>query len=347
MGQSLDLLLDEAARDGAITAEETLAVRRALYGDGGAVGDAFRLLYEADMRRDRPSPEWSALFVEAALDVALRETPPQGHFPPDKAARVMEAIGTKGALRVDTVLEALVAIVEKADRVPPGFSAFVLRQVKEAAIYSDGVTARGERLTPGAVGAPELRLIQRVVWGAGDEGRLAVSREEAEALFDIADATAGAANCAEWDDFFAGALGNYLIGATGRQAPSREQAFQWWETDYKADALGMLGSMVRRVGETSFSDIAGDMPRHRLSAQMDARITAENKARDAAIAEAEKLSGEKGDWIVDRMRRNGALSAPESALMRFLEREAAQLPQALRDLAAAAPRKTPGRETLY
>lgn len=347
MSQSLDFVLDDAVRDGAISADRVRAIRAALYGDGAAVGDAFLLLYEADNKRERPSPEWSALFVEAALDVALRETPPQGYFPPDKAERVMAAIGDKRELRVDTVLEALVAIVEKAERVPPDFSAFVLRKLKEAVIYSDGVTARGERLTPGAVGAPDLKLIQRVVWGAGEEGRLAVSRAEAEALFDIADATTGANNCPEWDDFFAGAVGNYLIGATGRQAPSREQAFQLWETDYKANALGLLGRVFTRAREMSPADIKGDMLRHRLSHEMDARIAADNAARDAAIEQAETLSGEKAEWIVDRIRRNSVMSAPESALMRFLEREAAQLPEDLKALAAGGPFRAPPREKTY
>ncbi len=176
MGQSLDLLLDEAMRDGAVDDAEVQAVRRALYGEGAAVGEAFLLLCEADKRRTSHSDEWSRLFVEAAVEVALRETPPQGYFPPDKAQKVMEALGERGALRVDTVLEALVAIVEKAEQVPVAFSAFVLRRLKDAVVHSDGLTASGERMTPGLIGAPELKLIQRVVWGAGEEGRLAVSQ---------------------------------------------------------------------------------------------------------------------------------------------------------------------------
>lgn len=334
MGQPLEGLLDEAMRDGAISDDEIRSVRRALYGERGEVGEAFLLLHEADKRRKTHSDEWSRLFVEAALDVALNETPPQGHFPPDKARKVMEALGERGELRSDTVLEALVAIVEKATEVPTEFSAFVLRRLKEAVVYSDGLTASGERLTPGAVGAPELKLIRRVVWGAGAEGRLAVSREEAEALFDIADATTGAANAPEWNEFFAGAVGNYLIGATGRVPPSRERAFEMWETPHKADALGLFGSIFSRAREMSLDDLKGDMKRHRLSAMVEAAYRDDNAARAAAMAQAERLSGDKAAWIVDRIRRNGALSAPESALLGFLEREAKQLSNELRAMAA-------------
>lgn len=347
MGQSLNRLLDESMRDGAFSDDEVRGVRRALYGERAEIGEAFILLYEADQRRRSHSGEWSRLFVEAALEVALRETPPQGYFPPDKAQRVMDALGERGELRSDTVLEALVAIVEKAEEVPVAFSAYVLRRLKQAVVYSDGITASGERLTPGVIGLPELKLIQRVVWGAGAEGRLAVSREEAEALFDIADATAGAANCADWESFFAGAVGNYLIGATGRQPPSRERAFEMWETPHKANALGAFTSIFTRARELSLGDVKGDMARHRLSAQLEESHRADNEARAAAMAQAEKLTGDKAEWIVDRIRRNGALSAPESALLGFLEREAKQLPDAVRALAVAAPRAASAGERAY
>ena len=320
-------------RDGVASDADVRAVRFALYGERAEVGEAFLLLYEADKRRKTHSREWSRLFVEAALDVALRETAPRGYFPLEKARKVMEALGERGELRSDTVLEALVAIVEQADDVPPDFAAFVLRRVKETLIYSDGPTASGEALTPGLVGAPGLALLRRVVWGAGAEGRLAVSRAEAEALFDIADATTGAANTPGWDEFFAGAVGNYLIGATGRRPPSRERAFEMWEAPHKADALGALASIFTRAREVDFHDIQGDMRRHRLSSMVEESYRADNAARARAMAEAERLSGEKADWIVDRIRRNGALSAPESALLRFLEREAAQLPDDLRAMA--------------
>ena len=334
MGQSLDRLLDDATRDGAIDEADVRAIRRALYGDGGQIGEAMRLLWTADSRRKSHSPEWSKLFVEAALDVALRETKPVGYFPPDKAQKVIEALGERGELRTDTVLEALVAIVEKARHVPTEFGAFVLRRMKQAVIMSDDVTASGEKLTPGVIGLPELKLIQRVVWGAGDEGHLAVSRAEAEALFDIADATAGAPNAPEWDAFFAGAVGNYLIGATGRQPPSRERAFQMWETNYKADALRQFGQVLTRARDMQLSDIRGDLNRHRLSSMVEAAWAADNAARETQRAANERLVGEKAGWLVDRISRNRALSAPESALIAFLEREAKETPQALREIAA-------------
>lgn len=323
MGQSLDLLLEDAVRDGAIGEAEVRGLRRALYGEGAPVGEAMRLLWEADKRRKAHSPEWSRLFVEAALDVAIRETPPHGYFPADKAQKVMEALGGKGDPRVDTVLEALVTIVEKAQDVPTDFAAFVLRQLKNAVIYSDETTAAGEKLTPGVVGAPDLALIRRVIWGAGSEGLLAVSRAEAEALFDIADATAGAPNVPEWDEFFARAVGNYLIGATGRAPLTREEAFSAWHTDYESDMVGYMAKVLAGARDTMRGrGIGAALSERSLSDRIALRIHEQEEARAAAQDEAEKLTGEKADWLVDRVRRNGVLSGPEAKLLAFVKQEA-------------------------
>ncbi|MBL8588997.1 MAG: hypothetical protein JNK46_10755 [Methylobacteriaceae bacterium] len=333
MGQSLDLVLDEAVRDGAIADGEVRAVRRALYGEGAPVGEAMRLLWEADKKRKAHSPEWSALFVEAALDVAIRETPPHGYFPADKAQKVIEALGEKTEARVDTVLEALVSIIEKAQDVPTDFSAFVLRKLKNAVIYSDETTASGEKLTPGVIGLPELALIRRTVWGAGGEGLLAVSRAEAEALFDIADATAGAPNAPEWEEFFARAVGNYLIGATGRTPLSRQEAFSAWHTDYESDMVGMLGKMLAGAARTMRGQGIGEALNERsLSDRVALRIHAEEEARAAARDQAEKLTGEKADWLLERVRRNGLVSGPEAKLLQFVKREAILLSPELRKL---------------
>ncbi|MFX8278006.1 hypothetical protein ABTL45_19260, partial [Acinetobacter baumannii] len=77
------------------------------------------------------------------------------------------------------------------------------------------------------------------------EGLLAVSREEAEALFAIADATTGADNVADFENLFARAIGNYLLGATGRSVPPRDVALKWQtEAPYKADVVKAVGNVM-------------------------------------------------------------------------------------------------------
>jgi hypothetical protein len=69
-----------------------------------------------------------------------------------------------------------------------------------------------------------------------------------------------------------------------------------------------------------------------LSDRVALRLHAEEEARAAARDQAEKLTGEKADWLVDRVRRNGVVSGPEARLLAFVRKEAALLSPELRRL---------------
>src|SRR5690606_12951914 len=60
--------------------------------------------------------------------------------------------------------------------------------------------------------------------GAAGRSERPVSREEAEALFDLHDLTANGANDADFDDLFFKAIAHYLIAHTGRSVPPRREA---------------------------------------------------------------------------------------------------------------------------
>jgi len=318
--------------------DEINALRRKIFMDGKVCRVDLKVLFDIDEHRRDPDPAWTDLFCDAVLQHVLEEIPPQGYLSEDNARWLMEAVGERHDARTDTELEALTRIVEKATQVPPFFAAFVLRQVKNAAIYSDGHTRQGDRFIPGAVDEADLRFIQRVIWGAGAEGRLAVSREEAEALFDIADATNGAPNVSAWNDFFARAVGNYLVGATGREAPDRQQALQIWHTDFD----GLLAKWTgRALLAASWGELRkGPRGSFGTSAFEDFEATSAeaNLAREKATIAAAKLEGARAEWLVDRIRRNGLVTGPEAALLDFVRREASDLAA---DVVALMPAENP------
>lgn len=317
-------MIETALASGKIGESEINALRRHVFMDGTVCKLDLKTLFEIDRHRRAHDPAWSDLFCDAVVQHVLEETPPQGYLSEENAAWLIEAIGEKRDAHTDTELEALTRIVEKARQVPPAFAAYVLRQIKNAVIYGDGPLRQGDRLTPGCVGEPEMRLIQRVLWGAGAEGHLAVSREEAEVLFDIADATAGNANAPRWNDMFARAVGNYLVGATGRQAPSREEAIQLWHTDFD-------GLFAKWTGRAFMAAAAAEMKKvpnifgTTASEDLEATSAELNLAREKAQIAAAKLEGARADWLVDRIRRNGTVTGPEAALLDFIRREASDL----------------------
>ncbi|MCX7719224.1 MAG: hypothetical protein N2111_12610 [Candidatus Sumerlaeaceae bacterium] len=58
----------------------------------------------------------------------------------------------------------------------------------------------------GSVSANLLAVMNGLIYGPAGSGGVAVSRDEAEMLFEVYRATAGGANVPEWADFFAGAI---------------------------------------------------------------------------------------------------------------------------------------------
>ena len=65
---------------------------------------------------------------------------------------------------------------------------------------------------------------------------VAITRSEAELLFDIADATNEAENDPAWTDLFAKAIANAIMAASGYSAPNREEALRreaWLESPWR------------------------------------------------------------------------------------------------------------------
>ena len=319
-------VLESILASGDIAEADIARLRRAIFADGLVARVELKALFDFEKSRHVHNGAWSQLFVDTVVQHVIEDVQPVGYLSDDNAHWVIEQIGTKQGARSDTALEALIRIVETAREVPPFFSAYVLRQLKEAVVYSDGVDLRGRNLTPGCVNAAELDMIRRVLWGAGAEGQLAISKEEAEALFEIADAATGNISDPGWDDLFARAIGNYLIGATGRAVPTRAESLAMWHTDYQVDMCEVFSKALNSPLEWRKTGFFGRLVKEgALSAQIEARIGRDNDERDQTIDTARTLIGPKADWLVDRIRRNGVTSGPEAALLEFLKCEVLRL----------------------
>lgn len=330
----LSRIADKVGRTGKIEAPDVLDVRRVVYADDAKISkEEAEAMFAIERHRTKPSLEWSALFVEAMSDHVLNQVAPAGYLSDDNAAWVVRQISASKLPSTDAHVELVTRLIENAREVPASFSAFALRLVKETVIYSDGRTADGRELGSGCVTDADLELLSRIVWGAGGEGQLAVSREEAEALFAISDATTGANNCEAFNDFFACAIGNYLLGATGRAVPSRDAALSWeMEAAYKVDVLAALSRVLAASPRALSPNFVADTLRNvrSLSEDVDFRYEAENRAREAAAAVASIMTPEKAGWLLENIDKNGVMSPSEKALVRFVARESAALDASLR-----------------
>ncbi len=334
--QNLSDIAQRVARTGAVTEADVQEIRRIVYsGDATISQEEAAHLFAIERGRRHYAAHWSQLFVEALTDHVLNQVPPTGYLSEANATWVESQINASKEPSSDVHVELVARLIEQAAEVPAEFSAYALRLVKDTVIYADTTDALGRGLGAGLVSDADLELLSRILWGAGSEGQLAVSREEAEALFAIADATTGAANSDEFDDFFARAVGNYLIGATGRAVPSRETALRWaTDREYKIDVLGALSRVLAATPRALSPNFVAELlkPVRTLGQDVDAAIAACERAREAAAIVAEVLTPEKAGWLIDRIDRNGTITPAEQALARFVARESAALDASLKGI---------------
>ncbi len=321
------------ASSGKVEASQIAELRRAIYSDGIVSRAEAEVLFEIERARKTHIDAWSEMFVEALTDYALNREPPSGYLSQDTAGWLIGQITKHNVPSTDAEIELLINIIEKASEVTPAFSAYALRLVKDMVIYSDGTDARGRSHGGMAVTEADVDSLQRILWGAGGEGRMAVSLDEAEALFSISHASAGAANDPHFDDLFAKAVGNYLLGATGRSVPPREVALRR-ETEgaYRADVVSVLSRALASVTKIESARHILETIKETFDDSMDVAFEKSNFERDVAIDAAEIITQQKAGWLLDHVGQNGVMTAPEKALVRFVAREASAIHPSLTPL---------------
>lgn len=314
----LTALTGRLAAAGAVTPQDVIALRQAIYPDMAISIEEADALVALDRALDQRCREWNDLFVEALTDYVVHQQDPADYIDEAKAdwliARLTAARGAGAGL------EALVHMLEMATSAPPRLALFALDQVK-AAVLADG-----------RVGADEVALLRRLLYAAAGDGNVAITRAEAETLFDINDACRGADNDSGWTDLFAKALAASVMTVSGFQPVARDDEARAEAWLAHVDPSGMCG-------------IAGFINRMFTAPRPDAHALwgdgldswrAHNAQVEAGEAAAETITDEEARWLADRIGRDGAYDQAEHALIRFLKTESPSIHPALQPLLDAA-----------
>ena len=308
-----------------LTADDAKAMRRAVYQDGIIDASELETLFVLDEAAERRDPEWSAIFVEAVTDFIVNQEKPQGYVSEANARWLIDRIAKDGVVTTATELELLVTVLEKATSSPDQLSAFALDQVKHAVVDGDGPLAKGV-LEPGRVGAVEADLIRRVLYAFGGDGNIAVTRAEAEVLFDINDVTAEADNDPAWADLFVKALANTLMAASGYQSPSREVALK--REEWLSSETGGVGDFF---GKMVSGGLKGIFAAYRQP-ETEERWAERNTRFAEASAAAEVVNEAEAKWLADRIGRDGTLHENEKAVLRFIAEQSPHIHPSLKSL---------------
>lgn len=293
-------------------ADDALSARRALYGDGQPLSrDGAEALFKLNTDAGAVSPEWRALFVEAMVDYVVRQSDPAGYVEEARGAWLVAQVKQAGRIREDE-MEMLIQVLEEADQSPPALSNFVLGLVKAYLLWR---IRQGQGLA-----APDVERLRRVLYATGGDGDIAVTRHEAETLFDINDALAGAEADPAWTELFKRAVANAVLFETPwRPDRAAEVRRETWLADTHIHPFGQLAAL----GADLMSGAAlGDMGEE---AQALSHLDFQNHDVDRAYAadqameaKAERLTGDEAHWLLQRIGRNGRIDANERALIAFI-----------------------------
>lgn len=302
-----------ALRDGApIAPQDVLAARRWAWDDGAIGRDEADALFEMNGLAANPPHEWTDFFVEAIAEYVVNRCPPRGYVSEADADWLIARIDRDGRLDSPVELELLVKVVEAALNAPQRLKDYALAQIERAVLTGEGPTRRGGDIRPGTIDEAEVALLRRLVFGAGGDGALVVSRSEAEMLWRLKDATLGAGNAPSWKTLFVQALGNHLMAYSDYRPLERAEAerLEAWTQDRSASVGGFLARMF-----STAPDVAGAR-----AALAPGRSAAQH---DEAVAAAEQVTSAEAGWLNGRIAGDGAVDPLEQALLDFIAEESA------------------------
>lgn len=306
----------QAASDGAISAEEILALRGAGWGDGKMDPEEAEALFVANDHITEPSTQWADFFVEALSEFIVNTVDPRGYVDQTMADELISRIDRDGRVETMAELELLVRVLERAIGAPDSLRAYALRQLEAAVLQGEGPTRHGA-LDPKGINEAECTLLRRLIFSAGGDRPAAVSKAEAEMLFRIKDATLYEVNAPEWEKLFVQGVANYLLGFGGNEPLARERAAEL-ESFMNAEGAGIGGFLGRMVtSEPDFDGAFGSL--------LD--MGPQGPDIDGLAAEAAEFTPNEDLWLLDHIDADEELDPLEKSLLAFITEETGSAPE--------------------
>jgi hypothetical protein len=293
---------------GALSREDVLSIRRAVWPDGVVARSEAETLFELHRLTRKPSLEWSDFFLEAITDTVLNSTEPRLYVGDDTSAWLIGQLDRGGGPIGPLEIELVVKIVEKALNAPASLKAWALARIERSVLSGQGATRQGGEIRHGAIDEAEVTWLRRLVFASGGDGALVVSRDEAEMLWRLKDSTLGAANAPGWQKLFVQAVGNHLMAHSSYRPLERPEAarLETFMNDRRGDVLGFLSRMRR----PDFGGAARIFERDRSA-----------EGHEAAVRAAASITPSENVWLDFNVARDKKRDELEEALLRFLDEE--------------------------
>jgi hypothetical protein len=316
--------VDEIMKRGSIKDVDVLRFRAAFYGDDVITAEEAETLFALDDACRVQDPSWVDFFIEAVTDYIVEQNEPEGYLTAESADWLIAHISNDGKVKRKTELGLLVNVLEKARWTPVNLVRFALEQVKAAIIEGEGPLRPDQSPAKREISDADVELVSRLLHAFGGDGNVAVTRDEAEVLFDINDAIGDAEPNPAWTDLFVKAVTNTIMAASGHMVPTRKEALRreaWLADRGELAPLAMLSAMVK-------SGLDSVCKAYHEQSQEE-RTLARLELQRIEIITNEVITVAEADWLCERIGRDGRLTANEAALVAYLKKESPKIHPAL------------------
>jgi hypothetical protein len=329
MGVLKSVSFEAIKRAGSISEADVLAMRRSFYEDGLINPTEAEQLFALNDTCAQQHDTWAWFFVEALTDFVVNQTAPEGYVTAENADWLIAHISKDGRVQSKTELDLLVNVLDKARWSPERLVKYAMEQVKFAVIEGDGPLRNGQTLEKGTINDAEVDLLRRVLYAFAGDGNIAITKTEAEILFEIDEAMAGKIPSAAWVDLFSKAIANVILSASGYAPPSREEALRaeaWLSNRGDLSPLALLKAMISSSLSSVWDIYHGQSAEERALERLE--------RQRIEIITNEQITDAEASWVAERISRDGRLTPTELALISYLRQESPLLHPSLSALVA-------------
>lgn len=323
-------VIEELAAKGRLTGEDVLYLRRQVFPDGVVDRQEADVVFELDHACTVKDSSWTQFYVDALTDFYLWQSDPRGYVSEDQAQDLIDHIACDGRIARTSELELLLNIVHWATWVPEPLSVLAIAAVKDSVLDPE-TACYGSNRAPSMISPGDVAILRQVIYAPGSPGGFIVTREEADLLYDLKDATESAENAPAWHDLFVKAIGSHLLFP--RNAPKvpdieTARAREAWLNERRGigNFLAAVGKSVARldvpVGE-AWRDI--DL----FGAESEKADQQKEEARLKEALALEVIDAEEAKWLSKRLHHDGELDEDERALLAFIKENARKIDPAL------------------
>lgn len=316
----IETLIRSVGADGYVSADDVIFLRKNIFADGIVSRLELAALFALAEKAPQGDREWSDYFAEASADFFLREEEPNGYLTEEEFEHLEAFIARDGKKASAIELQLLVSLMEKATSTPETMADFTADQFRR--LVRDRAKG-GSRIS-----REDAELLRRYLYASAGDGSIAITKGEAELLFDLHEMTYQADNDPSWADLFIKAIAAHLMAHVGYRPLPREEALRLhdWVKDQTVDPAGFFGRML-----------SGGLAGIREAYGKKTTIAGKKNEDDAiAAAIAEQVTAKEADWLAERFGKNGKFDDIELALLHYMRDLGADLPPKLSALVEKA-----------